>query len=454
VNTPSLSLNNEFAPNGTTISTSEGAPYGNCDFWVASVSNCARETDFGYGPTKVVRIYICLSGEVSTASCSQQAAVTGPLSASMLKDINTRIAAFAGAGIRLMVRFTYNFGPIGPGAMDAPTDVISKHIDQVAPILLRNKDLIFALEAGFIGTWGEWHDSTNGNDTAAAHKIVLDKELSYFAGLFPILVREPADLIQYNGSLTPSPGLGLHDDYYASNSTDAGTWQTCDTGAGFCVPQYTSDQLRSYAASVSDTTMFAGEFGALYPTLQSCSALDDYSYTYHAQSITLQPYPPTIGTELENEGCALSFYNKVGTRIELQEATIDGNPSANGQLHLALTLANTGYGRVIRPRPVTLLFVSAGKVIAQFPIALGDMDLRQLESSAIPVPQTYKIDVTLPSTFPTSGSVSAVLLIPDPAATLAPQPAYALPLNSLDRNDTPIFDPTTGYNLIATFNAQ
>jgi hypothetical protein len=220
------------------------------------------------------------------------------------------------------------------------------------------------------------------------------------------------------------------------------------------VPQYTSDQLHSYAATVSASTMFAGEFGALDPTLQSCSALDDYSYTYHAQSITLQAYPPAIGTELENEGCALSFYNKVGTRIELQEAAIDGSPSANGQLHLALTLANTGYGRVIRPRPVTLLFVSAGRIVAQFPVALTDMDFRQLESSATPVPQTFKVNVTLPPTFPTSGPVSAVLLIPDPAPSLTAQPAYAPPLNSMDQDDLPIFDPTTGYNLIATFNAE
>jgi hypothetical protein len=199
-------------------------------------------------------------------------------------------------------------------------------------------------------------------------------------------------------------------------------------------------------------TMFAGEFGALYPPLQSCSALDEYSYTYHAQSINLQP--SAIGTALENEGCALSFYNKVGTRIELQEAAIDGSPSANGQLHLALTLANTGYGRVIRPRPVTLLFVSAGKIVAEFPIALADMDLRQLEASATPVAQTYEINVTLPPTFPTSGSVSTVLLIPDPALSLTSQPAYALPLNSLDQDDNPIFNPTTGYNLIATFDAE
>jgi len=452
--TPSLTLSNTFSPNATTISTSEGAPYGDCNFWIQTAANCTNETNFGYGPTKVMRIYICLSGEVTLGSCSQQPAVTGPLSSTMLNDISTRIAAFAGTGMRLMIRFTYNFGPIGPTAMDAPLSVISNHIDQLAPIVLQYKDIVFSLEAGFIGTWGEWHDSTNGNDTAAAQKTVLDKELSYFSGVFPILVRYPGDLIQYTGTTTPQPGLGLHDDYYDSNSDDGATWNPCDTGAGYCLSNYSASQLQSYASAVSAATMFAGEFGALDSTLQTCSALDAYSYTYNVQSISINPYPADIGTELQNEGCALSFYNKVGTRIEVQKAAIIGNPTPNGQLYVAITLANTGYGRVIRPRPATLMFVSNGNVVAQIRIPLANLDLRQLASSASPVSQTFQIVVSLPGTFPSSGSVSAALLIPDPAPSLTSQPAYALPLNSLDQNSNPVFNATTGYNLIATFNAN
>jgi hypothetical protein len=371
----------------------------------------------------------------------------------MVSDINSRIAAFAGTGMRLLIRFTYNFGPISPSSVDAPIDVISGHIDQVAPILMQKQDLIFALEAGFIGTWGEWHDSTSGNDTAAAQKTVLDKELSYFRGIFPILVRYPGDLIQYAGGSTLQAGVGLHDDYYASNSVDGATWNTCDKGAGYCLSGYTASQLQSYAAAVSTATMFAGEFGALDPTLQACTALTDYSYTYHPQSISLTPYPLEIGTELQNEGCALSFYNLVGTRIELQKATISGTPTPYGQLEVAVTLVNTGYGRVIRPRPASLVFISSGNVVAQIPIALAALDLRKLASSATPVPQTFQFSVTLPATFP-PGTVSAALLIPDPAPSLAAQPAYALPLNSVDQNDDPVFDPTTGYNVFATFNAE
>jgi hypothetical protein len=372
----------------------------------------------------------------------------------MLNGVSSGIAAFAGTSVRLMIRFIYNFGPIGPGAMDAPISVISQHIDQLAPILLQNKDLIFTLEAGFIGTWGEWHDSTNGNDTAAAQKTVLDKESSYFSGVFPILVRYPGDLIQYIGTNTPSNELGIHDDYYASDSDDGATWNPCAPSAGYCLSSYTAGQLQSYAAAVATTTMFAGEFGAEYSTLQTCDALAGYSYSYHPQSIALFPYPPSIGTELQDEGCALSFYNKVGTRIELQNVVITGNSTANGQLFFGITLVNTGYGRVIRERPAALVFVSAGHVVAQIPIAVSEMDLRQLASSSTPVPQTFQINVSLPPTFPSSGPISVALLIPDPAPSLTAQPAYALPLNSVDQNNNPIFDPTTGYNVIATFAAN
>lgn len=365
----------------------------------------------------------------------------------MLDHLNAGLAFYAGKGVRVMPRFVYNFGPIG--APDAQIGVISNHIDQIAPILLANKDLIFGLEAGFIGTWGEWHDSTKGNDTPAAQKIVLDKELSYFGSVFPIFVRYPADLITYTGKLAPDLRLGLHDDYYASAPTDAGTfdWPPRDP-----LPGYSSSQLMSYAAAVSTVSMFIGEFGALYPTFQSCSALDTFSYTYHPQSISLNIYPADIGTELVNEGCALRFLNKVGTRIELQKVTVQGNPVPNGTLNFAITLANAGYGRVIRPRPATLVLASSGTTVGQTPIPLAQLDLRVLSASSLPVPQTFQFGITLPPTLP-SGQISAFLLIPDPAPSLTSQAVYALPFNSLDVTNNAVFNPTTGYNLLATFNA-
>ena len=446
----SLPVTTTFSANQTTISTSEGAPYAFCDFWTATLSQCASQSNFGYGPTTVLQLFVCLSGEVSVNDCSSQPAVTGPLTPTMLSDMDANFAAFEGTGVRLLVRFTYNFGPIGPTAMDASMALISEHLDQVAPILLKYQDLIFGLEAGFIGTWGEWHDSTNGNDTAAAHKAVLDKETQYFAGVFPILVRDADALFQYTGSYTPVAGLGIHDDYYDSGSDDAGTWDPCTGIDSSCVSTATTPQLESYGVAVSTTTMFVGEFGALAPAQQTCAALDAYSYMYHAQSITLFPYPADVGAELQNEGCALSFYNKVGTRIELQSATISGSAAPGGALNFSATLVNTGYGRVVRARPVTLVLSSGDTVVYQANIPLETLDLRQLQSAATPQPQTFQFSVQLPSSFVVQSDISAALLIPDPAPSLTAQAAYALPLNSVDPNGNAVFDPSTGLNAIGT----
>lgn len=453
-NPAEISIANSFSPNALTISTSEGAPYADCDFWVTSAGNCTNETGLGYGPTKLIRLYICLTGEVTRGNCSQQPALTGPISAQMLSDIDARLSAYQGTGMRVMPRFIYNFGPSGPTAQDAPLSVILNHIDQLAPILLKYKDIVFALEAGFVGTWGEWHDSTNGNDTPSAQQAILDKELSYFNGDFPILVRYPGDLIQYAGGLTAPAGFGLHDDYYASRADDAGTWDLCTSTGGWCLSNYTVAQFETFAQQVSQKTMFVGEFGALYSPLQTCNALDSYSYTYSVQSIGLPPYPSTIGTELQNEGCALSFYNKVGTRIELQKATVIGNPTANGQIYIALTLANTGYGRVIRQRPASILLLSGSNVVAQFALPLSTLNLTQLAASAVPVAQTFATTLTLPGSLPPGEPIHAVLLIPDPAPSLTGQAAYALPLNSVDSNYAAIFDSATGYNLFASFTTR
>lgn len=437
VATPSLSILNTFRPNAVTISTSEGAPYGDGDIF--SRTPATNQSNFGYGPTKVIRLYICLSGQIRFDLCSQRTPTTAPLSASLLQNIDAGIAAYAGTGIRLIIRFTYNFGPIG--APDAPLTTILSHIDQVASILLKQRDLIFALEAGFIGTWGEWHHSTNGNDTPTAHRAVLDKETSYFRNVFPILLRYPKDLIDYGGS-TADSALGLHDDYYASEAFDAGTWNATTS--------YTTAQLKAYAASASTTSMVIGEFGALYPTLQACAALADYSNTFHPQSLSLFPYPPEVGTYLVESGCASSFWSMIGTRVEISRATLVGDSRPGGRIHATLTMRNAGYGRVIRERPVSVVLFSNGSRIANIPISTGSIDLRTLPSSGDMVARAFEFDFSLPTTLPT-GEIVIALFVADPAPSLTALAAYALPFNSVAQNGRSVFDPCTGANEIARF---
>jgi hypothetical protein len=444
---PALLLRQSYNSRANTIATSEGAPYGDTDFWL---SNDYMVSNFGYGPTKVQRLYICLSGMVSMSDCSAQASPTGPLSATMLAGIDSGIARFAGSGKRLIVRFVYNLGPIGSGARDVPAALIATHIDQLAPILLKHQDMIFALQAGFIGTWGEWHDSTSGNTTLAVRNQIIDRLLLHFRGHFPILLRYPGQMIEYLGTTVAPSDLGLHDDYFASDDTDGGTW------AGYNNPSVTSATvLRNFTADVATTTMFVGEFGALYPQLQSCAQLDIYSQQFHPQSIALEVWPTTVGTTLQANGCVLQFFNKVGTRIEIQSALLLARSGTNAPLRVELALVNTGYGRVIRARPVTLVLSRGNSEVSRTTIPLAQLDLRELKAGF--GPQVFAFDLNVPVDIglaAAAGALTASLWIPDSAASLTPQPTYALPLNSVAGTSQDVFLPATGLNQLGNILLQ
>ena len=75
---------------------------------------------------------------------------------SKLDDIEAFFAKVRMAGIKLLLRFAYELSPTltGPSA-----ETTLKHIRQLTPLLQRNKDVIYVLQCGFVGKFGEWHHS-------------------------------------------------------------------------------------------------------------------------------------------------------------------------------------------------------------------------------------------------------------------------------------------------------
>jgi hypothetical protein len=92
-----------------------------------------------------------------------------PLSQSFLDDIQGGFDAARLAGIKVKPRVAYN----DDGGADAPKSVILNHIQQLKPLWEANKDVIYHMDAGFIGGWGEWHSSTNGLDNNADRTEIL-----------------------------------------------------------------------------------------------------------------------------------------------------------------------------------------------------------------------------------------------------------------------------------------
>jgi hypothetical protein len=156
--------------------------------------------------------------------------------------------------------------------------------------------------------------------------------------------------------------------------------------------------------------------------------------------------------DLDSRGCHVGS-SADGSRIVLQRVEIVGDARPDGRLRVDLTLVNDGYGRVIRKRPVRLAIARDGKALAKFDIPTRKLDLRTLASNMNETPSPFHFEFTLPRRL-SSGPIALALRFRDPAPSLASQPAYALPLNSVDQDGNPVFDAPTGYNVIARFDLK
>ena len=72
------------------------------------------------------------------------------LLSAMQKDLNL----LRTAGLKAIIRFAY-FDSVAK-LKDAQKTQLLKHIDQLKPLFINNVDIIAFVQAGFIGTWGEW----------------------------------------------------------------------------------------------------------------------------------------------------------------------------------------------------------------------------------------------------------------------------------------------------------
>ena len=146
-------------------------------------------------PLDIVHAYVCLSDPaVVYGKCPNNypnnpgnAGLGYTLNPQVILRLEQGLAMVRAAKLKVVLRFTYNWPCQGPGGdcyygseQDAPLSIIGLHMAALGPTLEKYSDVLLALQTGFIGRWGGWHNSTNGNDTPTAHNTFLD----WFTGHF------------------------------------------------------------------------------------------------------------------------------------------------------------------------------------------------------------------------------------------------------------------------------
>ena len=334
-------------------------------------------------------------------------------------------------GIKLIVRFAYESDMEGTG--EARDEIILAHIPQLRPILEKNVDVIHTVEAGFLGSWGEWHSYKIQHDELAILKEILAMvpEELYVQVRYPrvknLLVAAEPD----NSNLSR---LGYHDDSFFG-------WQYAMWNDGLNPGEEFWEQMRQespygpeggemFWGVQYETSRWAPTTGAL--AIQKFSAFHQNTFSlYHSfiEDGLVQWVEPGKGyysmrdwvTEpitpqwLDSNGIAydpLWFQNEqgkviertafefvndhLGYRLRALDVKLDGNLAGGDTLNVSMNLKNTGFSAVFNMQSGFAVLDMDGNVVST--VTAGDPTkwLAADPNTNVPLIHNVSASLTLP----------------------------------------------------------
>lgn len=346
------------------------------------------------------------------------------------------------AGLKVIVRFSYSDAQ-GSGPQQPSKAQILAHINQLAPVLQNNKDVIFSHQAGFIGTWGEWYytNSTEFGDEDAIspaqwlnRKEVLDAMLVATPAEIPIQVRYVGIKTTLYGSTplssmgayqnTPSARIGFFNDAFLNDWGDQGTYSVtdqCEDPVG--TPDY------DFLINETQYLPMTGETNGVNPCDGGLRTTGDnaiYEMELTHWTTLNRDYHPDFWSQIDSADYQ-TIVQKLGYRYVLDSSILSLHLT---NFDLSLYLTNTGFAQPVKQRSVYLVLKDTLTNIA-VPILINT-DLRNWGSTVI-IDQNF---------FPNlAGTFKLYLWLPDSDPTLATRPEYCIQL----ANDS-TWDASTGYN--------
>jgi hypothetical protein len=335
-----------------------------------------------------------------------------------LSDLTASLGRVRDRGLKVVMRFAYGL-TAGP---DAPLDRVLSHIAQVQPILQSNADVIFLLQAGFIGQWGEWHDSTSGNDTDQGRRAVLDALIGALPSSRMIQVRYPwklqpifpdllTDMVAYGGS--GASRVGLHDDCFVADATDSGTYW-----------DFTGNQAQEVAANrdfAAKQTRYVPSGGETCANNSGsgCASAPREAATFHFTYLNAA-FQPAVNARWTAEGCMPEIRRRLGYRIELERAAVSREVAPGGILYFQVVLKNVGYAAPFNARTMYLVLDGGGQVRTA---ELTNADFRRWlpEAGEIALGAKFRVPASA-----APGSYRLALWLPDPAPSLQKRGEYAV----------------------------
>lgn len=362
---------------------------------------------------------------------------SGPISDSFLNHIQADMDNVRKNGVKVILRFSYTNNEPAPWN-DASLTTVLSHIDQLAPILQNNSDVIAYLEAGFIGRWGEWHTSSNHLDNISDMKTILLKILAVLPTSRTVAVRYQKykkDIYDDARALTPAEGFKDSNRARTAHHNDCFVADVDDWGTYWPVDETNLNAQKNYLNAENRFLPQGGETCNLNPPRSDCaqSVADLIRMRWSALN---DDYHGDVLSGWKSQNCYDDIRKKLGYRFRLVQANIPLIAKTDSELVFNFVIRNDGYATPYNTRDLEIVFrAKSNGTVTRFKLT-DDPRKWFPENGDI----TIDARVNFSSNFPV-GDYEMMLNLPDPTAALNTNPAYSIRLANTD-----MWEPATGYN--------
>jgi hypothetical protein len=354
-----------------------------------------------------------------------------PFSEDFLKAIQSGFDEARRQGIKVNPRVAYNSGP-HPGSLarygdDAPKYIVMTHIAQLKPLWHKNMDVINVIDVGFIGGWGEWHNSAHGLDSLhnrreilfaildalPKDRMVVQRTPYYKREIFTgsevngdsILTRDRA----FDGSYLSR--VGHLNDCFLSSEDDVGTYAFRDQG-------WTVERELDYIGTESSFVPFGGETCGMDDRGKCENAVIEME-KLHINYLNLDYNPKVLNRWVEN-GCFDEIQRRLGYRFVLRKAKFPITISPGSSIELEFIIENIGFGELFNPRNVEIVMINNQTLKEQVVVIADDPRFWGAGNQTL-----VKTKFSIPADL-ACGSYSLGIGLPDSSYPIHDDPRYAI----------------------------
>lgn len=367
---------------------------------------------------------------------------TKDLSDKILQGFDEDMQILRNHGFKCVLRFAYDWS----SKNDASLQWVKRHAGQLKPYLAKNADVIYVVETGFVGQWGEWYYSANfGNETqkmnADRREVVTAMLDAVPAGRF-LLVRYPLIKLSYLGdevpltaeqafANTPRARIGHHNDAFLADWGNDGTYGRDGDGPD------DDPVLRQY---VSEETLYVpngGETNVENSTLANTVSAMDTTIAelkrFH-WSFCGAMYSEKVTDKWRANGTFAEMERRLGYRFELVSAELPAYAQTGVPVDLEIKIRNVGFAPLYNERPAYIVLRNGQ---TSYPLRLASDPRRWLPNEVV---TTVSEKITVPDNVP-EGTYDLYLHLPDACESISGDPRYAVRFANIGT-----WEATTGMN--------